>query len=368
MKTFFYYVLYSTVVLTIFINDYFLFDTIPVFYIGWLLVIVLRLLLKIPINKRELIIQFSLLFIISPPFANELLNSYNSYWHAYIFMVLSVNLIFTFPYILSKPNMLFQVSMLWMILFFMGSLLSLINSERAYFVFGPNTLYRIYAFIFTTFSIASFQLNRFNFKNVFFVLMLGMYLISNVATLSRGATIVTFATLSVLYIHNSKSPWILVKNIIVLLTVLYSGLFFIKSNESVQRLLNFDVENSARAEYLSDSYKLALESDFFGFTSENAFFPFPYYPHNIFAETILYSGWYLFLCLVVSYIFAVYKLLPPTKKALNYSPLLLIGVLIGSLFSGSLFDNFMAFTIGFVVILSKFYSSDKNDSYQIRYQ
>jgi len=352
MKDYIFYALYSIVLLTTFINDYFLFDRYPVFYMGWVAIILLRFVLKIPIRKKEIMIQLILFIAISPPFFNELLSGSEKYWHAYIFIVLSVNIILTFPYLLSNPRPLFIISMIWMLFFALGSIPSLMNSERALFVFGPNTLYRIYAFIFTSFSIASFQLKRFGVRNVLFTLTLLSYLVANAATLSRGATIVTTVVLLHLFLFNSKNYFKLVRNILIVLMILSGGLYAVENIASIQRLVSFDAVY--RREFLLDSYQLVFTVGLFGLTSQNIFFPFPLYPHNIFAEAIIYSGWYFFFLLLTSYSFSLYKLVFVKSKAQTYHALLLlIGVLIGSLFSGSLFDNFLVFSLGITLLVLK---------------
>lgn len=333
----------------------------PAFYLAWLAVVILRLMTGIKFKAFELITQFLLLFVFYfslYPAVEDL----GFYYNSYIFAVLYINVLFFIPFLFKRKITIYLCfySLVFFSAMAIGSILS--GAIRSYIIFGPNVLYRIYAFLFFMMLIThAFHSKKKIYKSVMVLIAFLALMIATAATGSRGAMVVFFL-ISIIIIFNfsfffKKSSLdffflgilcTAIVSIIIVYIDYFSLLFwrlfyFDPANNSEFQRLNF-FKNSL--EFLMNEKGLDL---MYGVGHENNYFY--YYPHNIFIESMVYGGLnLLFVSLITS--FAIFWTTTFSKdRMLRGISFLLIGIFFGSLVSGSLLYNFPVFSVGWLVII-----------------
>jgi len=257
-------------------------------------------------------------------------------------------------------NVMALSSFIILILFVFGTAMS--KTDRGSFIFGPNILYRVFT-ILSMFSALLVCIVPKHFKTIRVTLLLTLFLICSAGiyfTGSRGGLIV----LSVLFLFKIHLFYIKIplrKLFICILTPLCFGAYFVYEllflDINNSRFSNFDYEGNE-----SLSYRLAPWIDFLNSPSEwilstghsyidfmmkfgSDVFP---YPHNIFLELMLFNGLTGFLLsvfIVYQYVIILVDVLRSyfgTKSLFFYITTI---VLIGSLFSGNLQDNYLLISL-----------------------
>jgi len=232
--------------------------------------------------------------------------------------------------------------------------------NRLHLVFGPNVIYKIIGFNYLiwlfVFSLKNNRFYNFIIKCLFLLIMIKVG--------SRGGVLlfltVNFHYYFIIYKRLSYFKLFISLIPIIIITVIY---FYDFLRLIFGRTLYFDINNQ------SESFRLKSIKDFFSWLDNSSFFDFiigsgleqdPFmriYPHNIFIELIHGYGilvGIIFLILIINFFHTQNNLLK----------LILYNFLLGSVFSGSLLDNFIIFSILFFPILNpiknKFYKADPN--------
>lgn len=331
-----------------FIND-FLFFGVPAFGFFWFFLVFSRYLVGNPIKRKEAIVQLLMLLVVFLPFLNEFMYGDEFYAFNYLYIVLYVNFLIFFAFMLDKHQKLVMV--LTMLLIFIFSIVSFFllfkGNLRASIGFGPNVLYRIYGFLF----LIVFTLVLKNKKQIKINLKIGycayaLSILSLLATGSRGATLVIlFMSLCFFFFLLRENGAKYFYKVLIFFSVF---VFFVvfkygkQINDLFWRLLYFDFDNGSLM-YRMESFvvlKDFLREDFdvdvfFGYTSVNGYFD--YYPHNLLVELIIYSGFFLFFIMVfLSLFFVLYVFLSKER----YLFFVYFPIFIGAMFSGNLYYNF----------------------------
>jgi hypothetical protein len=327
------------------------------FYILWLLLIIYRIIFNVKIQKNEIKTQLILTLIFSISIIREIF-TFNYYANSYIQLILYVNIIpLYFLIINKKSNFLKYFSLIIQFIFIFIGLKNFrlmlsdgLNEYRAYILFGPNVLYRIYIFLFaiTYINYKNNESNIVKASNLIFLV------INLLLTGSRGA-LICLVLLFLFMLYNYKDFRITKKqfNIIIFSIIFIMIINFDFLQQYFWRLLYFNFDNSSndgRVDFYSNTYQFLQKSSFlellFGVGPNNNYFDF--YPHNIMLETIVYNGLLLsIICLFC--IIRLFKMILHLK--IHY--LLFFGIFIGSFLSGSLFENFPIFIYPVYNLISK---------------
>lgn len=342
-----------------FSSDFTLFGF-PAFYLTWLFVVVLRILVGVRFTVLEIVSQFSLLFLLYFSLYPAIHDA-NLYYNAYIFAVLYINVLFFIPFLLKRKvtNYLCFYILTAFSIFALASILS--GAVRSFILFGPNVLYRIYAFLFfmmlTTYV---FHSKKKIYQSPMIISAFLALLIAMAATGSRGAVAVFLLMIIIIVLNfsfffkkSSLDYLILVTGIsffAVLIILNYDLLSVIFS-----RLIFFDLTNASELErigFYQNSRNFIFEEQgvnlLLGVGQENKYFSF--YPHNIYIESMVYGGFNLLYISVLTSMAMLWSTTFSNDKYLRSICFIFIGVYFGSLVSGSLLYNFPVFSVGWTAL------------------
>lgn len=345
----------------LFVNDYKLPFGIPAVYPLWLLMVAARGVCRLHSTKTELAAQGVLILLLLPPLVVELALSPNDYYHGYMLAVLAVNAVRILPR-LCRDAVVVYASLLVLLMVAMVGLYQLsIGVSRGSFVFGPNVMYRVGVFFFGVFFVGATTVRTRVSGNVWVVLAYAACSLTLAFTGSRGA-LVTWAVLSVAVYAalgyrtrawHMKPVWLL-----TLLLPVVIGYSFLQ--DRLWRLTYLSLANaseSIRIEYVYQALVYVQLTDWitqlFGIGSEaaeNQYFGF--YPHNLFLESLVYGGWWLILVVVVFYALFLREVVHSTKPVIGLV-MPLIGIFVGSLFSGNLWYNYPVLSLGILLLVGR---------------
>lgn len=196
---------------------------------------------------------------------------------------------------------------------------------RGSFIFGPNILYRVYFFL------GALSLYVWSQGKILTSLVLRVQtLLSLISTGSRTSLLL----FPFLFRIQKMRKWYL---------FLLAPLIYILIQLSNPRLMNFTgVEGGYRhlafIKLINWSDYITTTQLLFGSSSVNPMYSF--YPHNIFLEVIVEHGLFRLPVLVFGY-FMFIKHLVKGLPVLHF-----LGIFVGSLVSGSLFENFLVYVYG----------------------
>lgn len=348
-----------------FVSDYLLLGFIPAFYICWLSVVLLRVILKIPFSRAEFQAQLLLTALLYPLFVFHVWQA-DVYYNSVIFCILYVTAIPLLQWILQyRASVAFWVCVLTA--FFLGFSIYLLSQGviRSYVIFGPNVLYRIYVFLFGLMILCLFDFKAPGRRVIlsgtlvviFLYIMTAILGVLIVATGSRGGLVAAVGALLVIaYLARTLADRYS-SMVFGVFTLLGGGalLVAVLLGPLLGRLLFLDLSNTSemvRLELLRQTFRFLTEAGpaeiLFGVGAMNRFFSF--YPHNIFAEALVYGG--LFLLLVVIMAFVVLTIAIGRRKNDGILVLPFVGIIVGSLFSGSLLYNYPVLSLAAYLVCS----------------
>lgn len=342
-----------------FVGD-FTFIGFPAFYIVWIGLIAYRLLTGLEIVRSELFVQLVVLLLFLPYFI-LVFRSLSYYDNHLLFTILYVNAFPLVTRLLERTS--HNVPWIFLVCMALIGIQNLyLGSDRAFVVFGPNILYRIYCVAF----ILGFYINLSKGSHGLLpILVLLFLLMAIVSTGSRGGSLVFLACAGLVMFgqryHFSRLAlgvfFVGIGNVIYL----YWG----SISPFVWRLIYFDPNNTSEAGrlfYYSQAFKFFEERSvvnlFFGLGSENWIFPF--HPHSLVLESLVSNGIYFMLVVGLASIRCLYIFLssgPQRKIILCFLP-----IIIGSFLSGSALDNFTVISLVFYVTLTSRHTQNLNIS------
>jgi len=331
---------------------------VPAFYLAWAGVVAIRAVKGIGYKRLEFVAQCLLAMSLLPAFLSAQ-DDFSFYYNAYLFAVLYINVLFVLPWLIRQettPYLAFAGLSAWAV-FGLRSILS--GEVRTYIIFGPNVLYRIYAFLFLLLCISFIAcFDRKLVTSVMFWLGLVFLVLGMAATGSKGAVVVLVVLLIVygsraLFRKNLKGA---LGTYAALFSVAYvvSGLFGDYIRTVFGRLLDFSLATTSAAwraaalraapDFLTNEQGLPW---LIGQGPENRYTTF--YPHNVLVESTVYGGFWLLSVNVIALV-ALAIMLFSKENLSQQSSLILLGVIVGSFFSGSLLYNYPVFSVGFVAL------------------
>lgn len=348
-----------------FSGDFLIADIMPAFFVFWLLILCRR---GFKICKVELCVQIILLVIFFPNFL--FFEKYSViYYIASFFPCLYVNVIFfaikVFPRFLipSVPLpfiIVWSPSIVLLLLSLMGLVVNL-DATRTSFIFGPNVFYRIIGILFLfqllmleeRYMQAKISVSKRLLALLFSLISCLSALHLLIGTGSRGATILMVPVIllyltSVLKTKDTRFKTFLFAFFLPLCLVIISQLFSLLMTSFLsftsRRSFTFvDVGQESNA--ISSRYDFLrnfipfFETDNFLF-GEGSSYKYSY-PHNLYLDALYNSGIFPFMILVlftVLFVFMLYRYrLSPGWKAVV---ILSVPIYIGSLVSGTIYDNY----------------------------
>lgn len=284
-------------------------------------------------------------------FATDVLNSrpYDPYfwmWSVYAYLA-GLLLVLIHTEIETDSKRMVLVALCTLAVFLVGASFNLDELGRAYFIFGPNVLYRVFIFClaFVLFSRSS----SFSIKIVVVLMAVyGVYL-----TGSRGGGVL-LGILCAIYLSQYKKIFtgFLASTLVAIAgyAILSEPGGFEELGVHFGRFGSFESAGvDARIHFLT-SFLSGIEP--FGHSyldfSRHYYYPEFQYPHNIFGELIYFYGLSgVFVSLMIFFVtFRVVRKIQRTHRA-NTLELGYIVTLVGAQFSGDLFDN--AFILAYLV-------------------
>lgn len=305
------------------------------------------------IGKKNLIIFLSMfaLLIISFPISIQV-----DYSDSYILWPVKALLLLIYVSFAKK------VSFGKYFLFFLGLFLLFIlpfvefsDSGRMSAIFGPNILYRIFAFSFCYSVLAFYDKSitaNFFSKSLCLIIFLGSSL--GIAYAGSVGGIVTIIIL-IMFFSPRKSGYF---SSVFVLTLWYFSEFIFRLFDInillIQRLLS-------KSESITESARFVGWSDLISLSKFPYITPYEtftsvwsygfYYPHNIFLELFLFFGLFGAL-LAVFLIRALLACLKRKDSNDNFIKLLFLVIFTGSLFSGELSDNYAVVSLAGLILMS----------------
>lgn len=354
-------VLFGLVFSVLFVNDYKLPYGMPAVYPLWLLLIAARGVCRLHPSKTELAAQCVLILLLLPPFVFELAQSTNDYYHGYVLAVLTVNAVSILPRLCRDPVVVYASLLVLLMVALVGLYQLSIGVNRGSFLFGSNVMYRVGVFFFGVFFAGATAVRTRVSGSAWVVLAYAACSLTLASTGSRGA-LVTWAVLSVAVYAalglrtrawHVKPLWLL-----ALLLPVVSGYLFLQ--DRLWRLTYLSLANaseSIRIEYVYQALVYMQQTDWmtqlFGIASEAAEARyFGFYPHNLFLESLVYGGWWLVLVVVLLYAHFLHVVIRSCRTFIGLA-MPLIGVLVGSLFSGNLWYNYPIFSAGIILLIDR---------------
>lgn len=322
---------------------------IPSFFIVWFVLVVYRVVTQLKFTFNEVKIQ-SVSFVIFLPFYIYGIMESNDYYFSFLQSVLYINAMpLLFRFIKSNmSSMYISVTLLIICLFSFY-----LGGTQQGVIFGPNILYRIFGVLFTVFFVIALcrkvRLTQFTF--VFFLSSISILL-----TASRGGTLVILAMfLMVLYyfFRYGYLKYALPLLVFFMFSVVVVNWEFIQF--ILGRAVHFDLNNASEAyrfqqyfvayAFLAEGSSIEL---LFGLGEDNRYYKYGLYPHNILVEVLVYNGLAFMFLLFVMLIVVTYLYFNRLIVLLIvFSP-----IVIGSILSGDLTDNFIVLSIFFMPFLN----------------
>lgn len=337
----------------LFSGDYLVFGFFPAFYIAWFLLMASRVIGKVPVTKSEINFQSLAFLLVLPLMFYDFFESKTSYFNTYLYLVLGVNTFAPLSFIIKERRM---YGFSFVILLFLGAMAAVnisLGHIRGALLFGPNVIYRIGAYLFGVLLAMKYsEAGRIDLNAVIMPFL--SFTVIMVSTGSRGASVVWFA-----YVILIGS--LLVRSGVGAFRLLAVGAFGLAVTVTLYerfawvlwRLTYFSAENasiSARVDnFAAVSTYISNEPVFYqllGFSSKAASgCYFNGYPHNVVVEALVYGGWFFALLVSVSYLL-LFRLLFFRFSSLSLVAFPLLGVYLGALFSGDMWENFIVPSFG----------------------
>jgi O-antigen ligase len=330
---------------------------IPLFFFFWLTIVFRR---SFTFKKVEIIAQVFVFFALIPIIVQPYKYNTDYYFGAY-YAILYVNVLvfaaYTLEFLLNNTLKTKFLRFLPAISLLCLEILSWnLEGSRQALVFGPNIYYRIIAVLIIVHIILlqEYYTNTRNkvltsissllFTAIFVIA--GLYLL--VKTGSRGATIVgSFVILFFAYsILNIKKIWLKIGSLALLSYLINS---FIRSSNFVATIFSSRTFNYRDPDPSSKSIELRTKfleniSSFFQrdnyLIGEGSSYLY-HYPHNLYLDLLYNAGIFPFLILLACT--AIYAFLFFSKKLdkkWKYMSLIMSPIYMGSLVSGTLYDNY----------------------------
>lgn len=411
-----------------FVGDYEVFH-VPFIFILWIILILRK---RFRFKKLELKLQ-AILALIFLPIVIRPDNYIHSYYIAFIYPALYVNVVYFIVDIINRLNTLkIELVILKWLCFFVWIILFLItlglNSQRNSLFFGPNIYYRILGVMSISYLISSAKIASNNIKSRKIVLPyqlvidrfleLTVTIVSILCLLktgSRGGFLVSFIIIFVFIFNVFKTNLLLFKKLkkksiiisylfviastftFVIIILQSSSYQFINSrflldfseSRTVQRAIGLGLNDKDIANNSSNTraFFLELMPDFLKkqniFLGEGTFYIEKvtdgnlFYPHNLYLDLLYNSGVFLaalFIIFSAIYFLLIFKWLyllsifplsveksTNSLKGKNNCHLILtlifLPVYVGTLFSGTLYDNYSVLSVIICIPVMEFNSS-----------
>ena len=347
----------------LFVGDYTILG-IPLYFILYFINLIFRVECNIQYTYREFILQFLLLSFFYINLFFELSN-FEFYSFSIIILILSVNILPTFHFfIVNQYSFNSKISIILLFFIFVLNLFSFTKSGNFFlrnsYIFGPNIFYRIISYLFSL-SILPFYFKLKKINKKYFFAFFSIFIINLFFTGSRAVIFIIIAYIFFFINFKKIKNLFNIKYIFYISIITYS--FFILINSYFGRLFFYAKNNGsiiARLDFFN-KFKIFLNkysvTDIFGLSSINKYYVF--YPHNIFIENIIYNGLFPFIWVVFAYVlFFSFHFIDKYK----YIYIIFVSFFIGSLFSGSMFDNYLCLVIPLFFFKNKINSFEFNNN------
>lgn len=338
---------------------------IPIFFIFWLIIFILRR--NFVLGKLEISLQVLSMIPLLPILIQ--FYKYNfAYYFAAIEVILYVNVIVFARHLIERllsesPGAKLVRWLPVIALFLLGALTQYLSGDnsRQSFVFGPNVYYRIVAAIFFLHLIVFHEsytgkkekISIFKLAVTILAVIVTNYLL--IKTGSRGAIIVgSLILLSFFYTVITIKSKVIKTGILILIVLLFvlslsSISPDILSNNRAFWFYDRGASSSSisdRGEFIKQIPSFFLEDNFLLGEGSNYIY---YYPHNLYVDLLFNGGIVPCLVLLAStfmYGIALWRWRVPRNW--KFLTLILSPIYIGSLFSGTLYDNYAVISLIFI--------------------
>lgn len=331
----------------IFVGDYYLRDYST--YAFWV-VLILGAPFWFPLNRSTVIsilicLPLALLASLGVAYKNIELG----YYSAPLFVLCSILALNRFQKIMiDRDVVIYWISAGLLCFFFLFVLVTDSISSRTSLVFGPTILYRVVLFFYAVCLIYDLR----NKKRLMITVFACMAFYSVLKIGSRGGIVALFFLWALVAFRYFS--W---RNFILILLAL-GGAYVLSDVDAILSSRAFYFSSDSESSYIRLN-KLAMIDEFFNGNEVLFGMSYPYsivgnYPHNIFAEFLIFHGIFAF-GLLLALVLAVAKIfLSSGRTWINDSIIIFSPVMVGSLFSGSLMDNYF-FVAGACYIVSAYY-------------
>ena len=341
-----------------FVGNYFFYD-IPAFYIVWLALVLYRYVTGLTYTKIEYGSQLTAAIILFPIILSNV-TAPSLYTNTFFMVIMYINVMPILSRVLSIRHI---VNPAWLIIIVLLPI-SLLNISsgigRNSIVFGPNVLYRIYGVCFLLGFLIETRKGKIILGKLFIVL--AALFINIMATGSRGGFLVFILCLGyVLFILRNKKAVLLslcfTLGVIVLALVIYWDVVEV----FIWRLIYFDPSNNSEAgrlyyyAQLSKFFDEGVINLIFGLGDNNHIYKF--YPHNLLLETLVFNGLYTLFLVLSLMLLWFYSIISKYKQL---GLIIFLPILLGSLLSGSMFDNYTFVSAGFYMLAAIFINKNSH--------
>jgi hypothetical protein len=270
-----------------------------------------------------------------------------AYYQAPMFMILSILALNRFEKIMIVRDIaIYWLSAIILSFFFLFVLVSDSVSSRTSLIFGPTILYRVVLFFYAVCLVFSLRYRN-RLLTVIFACM-AFYSVLKIG--SRGGIVALLFLWGLVAFRNFS-----IKYFLLIAFALLVAYFF----------LDLDAIFSSRAFYFSSDSessnirldKLAMIDEFL--SGEEVLFgmSYPYalvgnYPHNIFAEFLIFHGVIAFAILLFFVLLVAKAYIFPGPQWVTDSIIIFSPILVGALFSGSLLDNYFFVAIACYLVVA----------------
>ena len=357
-KLFTYILLFSL----LFVGDYSIIG-IPIYFILYFINLIFRVECNIQYSYREFLLQFILFSIFYINLFFEIF-SLNFYSFSIVILILSINILPTFHFFITNQySFNSKISIILLIFIFVINLYSFTRSSNYFlrnsYIFGPNIFYRVLSYLFSLSILPYyFKLKEINKKFIF--ALFTIFIINLFFTGSRAVIFIVIAY--IFFFINFIKIYNLFSFKFIFYVTISSYLFFILINTYFGRLFYYANNNGSiisrfdffyRFKFFLNKYSF---SNLFGLSSKNIYLDF--YPHNIFIENIIYNGLFPFILTIISYfLFFSFQF----SKKYKFIYIIFISFFLGSLLSGSMFDNYLCLVVPLFFFKNKIYSFEFNN-------
>ena len=341
-----------------FVGNYVIYD-IPAFYIVWLALVLYRYVTGLTYTKIEYGSQLTATIILFPIILSNV-PAPSLYTNTFFMVIMYINVMPILSRVLSIRHI---VNPAWLIIIVLLpiSLLNISSGiERNFIVFGPNVLYRIYGVCFLLGFLIESRKGKIILGKLFIVL--AALFINITATGSRGGFLVYILCLGyALFVLRSRKAVFLSLCFTVGFIVLALVVYWDVVEVFIWRLIYFDQSNNSEAGRL---YYYAQLSKFFDEGGGNLIFGlgdnnhiYKFYPHNLLLETLVFNGLYTLFLVLSLMLLWFYSIISKYKQL---GLIIFLPILLGSLLSGSMFDNYTFVSAGFYMLGAIFINKNIN--------